>query len=223
MSLLVVVVASSFSVGCRLVVEDGVTGRSDACLTSSFLGVGSAILLFLRPVVLALGVTGATTSGAGFGFFSSDFSLGGSTATSLDFLIASPSVFGFWMVAFVADSPLVSGGAIVVLSSGGFVDSRLSLFCLLSFVFVGETARLGVMGTTGTTGVMVDDAARDIVRDSGRDRVSSPTALGMAGTVNPGGMDGVARRGCSKSWVSDEPRTGSQSSSLTSASTLNSA
>lgn len=188
---------SIFPSGCRLEVEDGVIERPGAFLTSSFLGVDSATLLFRRLVVLALGVTGAIISEAVF--FSSAFGFGGSTATSLGFLTASLGAFGFCAAALATNLLGVSGGGIAALLASGFVASTSSLFCLLVFVFSGETVRLGVMGTTGTIGVMVEDAARDIGRDPGRERVSSKAALGMAGTVKPGGIDGVARRGCSKS------------------------
>ncbi len=100
----------------------------------------------------------------------------------------------------------------------------LSAFCLPLFVLMGVAARIGVTGITGTAGVIVEEAVRDIGRELGRESESSTTALGMAGAVKPGGMVGVARRGCSKKWVLNGvfgvPRICSFSLSFTSASTL---
>jgi hypothetical protein len=75
--------------------------------------------------------------------------------------------------------------------------STIVVACLLFFGLVG-VALMGVTGTTGTAGTMLDEVVRDMGRDPGRESDSSTTALGIAGAVNPGGTEGVARRGCSK-------------------------
>lgn len=106
----------------------------------------------------------------------------------------------------------------------GVAGSEASPFCLFVAALLGVAIRIGVTGTTGTAGVMVDEVVRDIGRDAGRTRDSSMTAFGIAGAVKPGGMLGVERRGYSRKWlligVMGMPRIGSLSLSLTRASTL---
>jgi hypothetical protein len=80
------------------------------------------------------------------------------------------------------------------------VSSAFFSFCFLALT--GVTTRLGVTGTTGTAGFTFDDAFRDI--DGGgcsANDLGIAGILGMAGTAGsekPGGMIGVALRGCSK-------------------------
>jgi hypothetical protein len=68
----------------------------------------------------------------------------------------------------------------------------------------GVSGLTGVTGTTGTAGTIVEEAVLDIGREAGRepgrDAVLSARALGTAGAVKPGGIEGVDRRGCSKNW-----------------------
>jgi hypothetical protein len=74
----------------------------------------------------------------------------------------------------------------------------VSTDCLAFFPLAGVDARIGVTGTTGTAGVMVEDVVRDMACDPGRDLDSPSTARGIAGAEKPGGIVGVARRGCER-------------------------
>ena len=76
----------------------------------------------------------------------------------------------------------------------GVVGSTMSLFGLTLLTLLGVEAWIGATGTTGMTGVMFDELARDIGRDPGRVWGPSMTVLGMAGIVKPGGIVGVDRR-----------------------------
>ena len=131
--------------------------------------------------------------------------------------MASLGVCGFATVGLAFVLTGVSGATLAAVGSA-VVDSTKSAGCLPFFDL------MGVAGMTGTAGVIVDEVVRDIGRDPGRESVSAATALGMAGTVNPGGTMGVALRGCSKKLPLREvlgvPWTGSLSLSFTSASTL---
>lgn len=113
---------------------------------------------------------------------------------------------------------------VAVGAAAGVAGPVVSAFCLPLVFLLGVELGSGVAGTTGTAGMMVEDVVRDIGRDPARERDSSRTALGIAGTVKPGGIVGVDRRGCSKNWplsgVLGAGRVGSLSLSLTSASTL---
>jgi hypothetical protein len=69
----------------------------------------------------------------------------------------------------------------------------------------GVVTRLGVTGTMGTAGFTLDDAFRDIGRggcsanDLGIAGIAGIVGMtGTAGSEKPGGMIGVALRGCSK-------------------------
>jgi hypothetical protein len=189
-----------------------------------FCGVVS-VTVWVFLLLLVLGMSFTTISGADF--FSSSFCgcFFCTEASSLDLRVA-PLVVG----VFVAIALLV---AFVGVTGGGFTEivapGVRSMDCFTFLAFEEVSARIGVTGITGTAGVIVDDAVRDMGREPGRDLDSSITARGIAGAEKPGGIVGVARRGCTKKWpligVLGTLRVGSCSGSvsLTSASTLNDA
>jgi hypothetical protein len=111
--------------------------------------------------------------------------------------------------------------------AGVFTALIASVVCFPRLTLEGVIAWIGVTGITGTAGVILDEVVRDIGRDPARDKGPSMTAFGMAGTVNPGGTEGVARRIPSSMAplmvLPGMPCGGSGSLSFTRASTLNDA
>jgi hypothetical protein len=161
----VAAVISSFPGGCRFVVGAGVAGvvgvkagpgvtSLDSTLSSLgvfFCGVVSvADVFFLLPLVL----TGSLLATSGMDFFSSSFSC----------CLFCTEVTGVF-------ATLVLLGVFVGVSGCGFAAAVAagvsSTDCLSFLALEGVDARIGVTGITGTTGVMVDDAVRDIGRETG--------------------------------------------------------
>ena len=117
-------------------------------------------------------------------------------------------------MVFEQDDLVGVEGTAFTLVAGVATDASATFAgCLPFFVFAGVSSLIGVAGTTGTAGTIVDDVVRDIGRELGREpgrETPSPAiARGMAGAVKPGGTEGVDRRGCSKNWpVSGVPSAG---------------
>lgn len=222
-------VMSSLPGCCRFVGAGVETGLEVTSLTVSLTfpvlfvcGLASAVTLFFLVVGLTFWVSCNNPSGR---FFLSCgcFGVDGSVTASLLFLAAPVVVCSLAAVDVVAVFVGVTGEGLA-----GVLDAVVTLVdCLSDFLCDGVAGRIGVTGTTGTAGMMVDEVVRDIGRDSARDADLSLTARGTAGTVNPGGMTGVALRGGSgtRPLIGLLAITGMESGSLsfTSASTLSDA
>lgn len=219
-------VISNFPGGCRLVEATGVaTGADVSSLVSNadtFVAFFWGLVSWLEAFFLgAFPLTDSFTGVSGVGFFSSAFGCcffwTGVTSAALG--VDTPTVGVFTVLALPVTLVGVSGATLtwVVITGGA------SAGCFV-FLFLA-----GVTGTTGTAGVIVDEVVLDIDREPGRDFDSSTIARGIAVAEKPGGIVGVARRGCVKKWlligVLGILRIGSSSgsASLTRASTLNEA
>lgn len=189
---------SSFPGGCRFV-DTGVEGAADVFplgspLTSLLVFLfGLVSAFFLLPLVLVNSFVTVSAPGC----FPSSFR-GCFFCTDWTFLVCSAGCTAVG-VLITADGPGVRigvpGGALAATAAIG-----VSTGCFDFLVVAGVVGRIGVTGMTGTTGVMFDEVVRDIGREPGRDCESSFNARGMAGTVKPGGIVGVDRRGCERKW-----------------------
>jgi hypothetical protein len=191
---------SSLLGGCRLALALVFTVAVEAFALSL---VGTCLLLFSADVstlstFLVAVLLFADTSGVGFLSLDSVFFNTGS-ATLLDSSLGAGALAA---EAFAGALVGVAGIAPALITGVAAVTSAAFTACLPFFVFAGVSGLAAVTGTTGTAGTIVEDVVRDIGREPGREpgreTVSAITFLGMAGAVKPGGMEGVARRGCSK-------------------------
>lgn len=150
------------------------------------------MFFLLAVLVLRDGAETAATD-----FFSSWTCFFCSPTFSWAFFIASLGPCDLLAEVFVVPFVGVWGRAFAVADTG-MGESLCSAFCFSDLTaLAGVAARIGVTGITGTAGVMVAEVVLDMGLDPGREKDSSTTARGIAGAVKPGGIDGVARRGCS--------------------------
>lgn len=206
---------SSLPGGCLLVVSVGVPGAagtsadsfkavfeapSSALAFSAFSGL-SAFVAFSGFLFAALffAVAFEGVSGVGFSSFTSSFF---AVASPPVLLLASDAAGDLVAVAFVDALVGVAGAVLELAADVGSAASAALAACLPFLPLAGVSGLTGATGTTGTAGTMVEEVVLDIGRepgrDPGRDAVSSARALGIAGAVKPGGIEGVDRRGCSK-------------------------